>query len=387
MNGRQMKKGILWFLFACNLVLLVLIAVFGTRGALRTSAESRRTAELLQNRGVTITGDVYKALLEDKTAYTIRTDADARDTFSTVLLNGTAEAAAQSGGSIVWTGDTGSLTWAADSTVMGSVDLSVFGAMDSADAIERHITSLLKQGGVDMKQAAVECTEDDTGTVVRVQEGVNGKNLTGCELTFTVDAEGQAQVSGKWCLAEPEPIVLEGLDDSTPADILLALTKQHSDVTQVTAAAQVYVLSNKSGGRFTALPCWKLTTDQGEYIINPLTGEEVDENGMTSSADIGTDPSTGMITDPATGTITDPGTGTITDPATGTITDPGTVTDPGTGTVTDPGVVTDPSGTTDVGTETPSITDNSGTDSTQWDPSQGTDKTDPELPDENGIYG
>lgn len=362
MNGIQMKRIVLRFLLVCNLVLLTIIAAFGVRAMIGTSQQSRETAALLQSRGVELSGDVYRALLQEKTAYTLRTDIDEQTSFCRAVLGSTLESDAASGGSIRWKSGRGSVTWNNAGTVSGTVDLSNYGVPTSAEDAASMIQERLRAAGINLRQTAVEASGEDSALVVRVQEGVAGSNLSGCEMKFELDDKGTATISGMWCFGEPQPVEMTALDDSTPADILLALVNAHTDVTQITAAQQVYILTNRSGGRFSIHPCWKLTTDKGDFVIDPLTGQEVTES-------IETQETTGTTTDAADGTTTTDGTQSLPD-------DSSTGAD---STTTD---ATDGTTTEDSGTDTPSIT---GDDN--WDSTQGTDKTDPEIPDEHGVYG
>lgn len=364
MNGTQMKRIMLRFLLLCNVVLLAVIALFGIRGAIRTSQQSRETVTLLQSRGVELSGEVYRALLEQKTAYTLRTDVDAQEKFCRGVLGKTLDSHAASGGSINWKSDTGNVTWDIEGTMSGTVTLAEGSVPTDADGAKSVVTKWLRSAGINLRQTAVEASGDGDTLLVRVQEGVKGRNLSGCELKFEVGSAGVVTITGQWCFGDPQPVEMEELDDSTPADILLALVNAHSEVTQVTAAQQVYVLTNRSGGRFSIHPCWKLTTDQGDFVIDPLTGEEVTEDNAEQN------PTDTTPTNPMDGTTTD---GTQTLP--GTTTDPSSTTDPSTVTVPD-------DSTTDNTNETPSIT---GDDN--WDSSQGTDKTDPEVADDHGVYG
>ncbi len=356
MNGTGMKRITLRFLLVCNLVLLAVIAVFAIRGAMRISEQGQQTAALLESRGVSLSGNAYRALLQEKRAYTLRTDVDAQEQFCRSMLGTDLESRASSGGSICWESDRGSVTWEIEGTVSGTADLSEYGTATDEQSAERMVSERLRAAGVNLRQTAMEAVENDGVLTVRVQEGISGRNLSGCELRFDLKEDGTVTISGQWCLGEPEPVELEALNESTPADILLALLRVHSNVTQVTAVQQVYVLTNRSGGRFTIHPCWKLTTDQGDFLMDPLTGEEVSEDAVRKPTD-------------TTATLPADDGANATEPV---------QTVPG----SDDTTVIEPANPDTDSDDTPVI---SGDDN--WDPTQGTDKTDPELPDENGVYG
>lgn len=365
MNGTRMKKILLWFLLICNLVLLAVSVFFGARQQMRLSSQSRDAITLMEKNGVSVDDSIYKKLLESGRAYTLKTDTEERDSFCEELLGESADAQAQSGGTVSWNDDKGSLTWNTSGTFSGTVDMSVSASNESA-AVKK-VRNAMKRSGMDMSYVDVTGSSDMSNVVVTAKKTLNGVEITDCKLTFTFDDLGKATIEGQWCFGEPEKVVMDELDDSSPADILMAVAEANSSVTQITDVEQVYTLSNKSGGRFTLIPCWKVTTDQGDIVIDPTTGQEA------STAD--TVPDTSGYTETEIG-ITDG----VTDGTTG-ITDGSTVTDDET---TTDGDMTIDDGTTD-GTTDGATDGTSGVG--EWDPSTGTDKSDPEIPDENGIYG
>lgn len=272
MNGSHMKQLLLRFLVVCNLILLAVIAVFGVSGKLRIREQSQQLTALLERRGVRCGSSVYEALLEEKTAYTVHTDTAAQEAFCTSFLGENVSSEARSGGTIVWSGEHGSIEWTRGGSVSGTADWLDQALPEDIDEAEKRISACMKQAGIDVGQTAFATVQDTTGYIIRVQEGVDGKNLEGCEMKFELSREGSLVISGKWCFGEPEEVVMDELDDSSPEDILLSLVNQNSDITEIVRAQRVYVLSDKSGNRFTILPCWRITTDQGAYVIDPLTG-------------------------------------------------------------------------------------------------------------------
>lgn len=364
MNGSRMKQQLLRFLAACNLILLAVIIVFGVSDKLRIREQSRQLTALLERRGVSCGSSVYQELLEEKTAYTVHTDTAAQEVFCRSFLGEDASSAARSGGSIVWSGELGSIEWTRGGTVSGTADWSLQELPADSDAAEKLITKRMKQAGIDVGQTAFATVQDANGYIIRVQEGVDGKNLEGCEMKFELSREGSLVISGKWCFGEPEAVVMDELDDSCPEDILLSLVNQNSEITQIIRAQRVYILSDKSGNRFTILPCWRITTDQGAYVINPLTGlpaESTEEDDTT--------PFENQPKDSTTQDELRPGIGTV--PSNNEESDSDWITAESEGdTAEDP--------------------DEDETASTELDPDadeEETSATDPELPDEHGVYG
>lgn len=377
MNGSRMKQLLLRFLLVCNLILLAVIVVFGVRHSLRIRGQNQQLTELLSRRGITCGSSVYAALLEEKTAYTVHTDTAAQEAFCKHFLSEMAESEAQSGGSIVWSDDQGTIEWTSSGTVNGTVDWAGVSIPADRGQAEKLIAKRMKAAGINIKQTAFASVTSEDGFIIRVQEGVDGKNLKGCELKFELSQSGSLVISGRWCFGTPKRVVMDELDNSTPEDMLLSLANQDSEITQILRAQQVYILSDKSGGRFTILPCWKIVTDQGEYYLDPLTGLPTE-----SAEDSGTEP---FANEPSTANSTQ------------------TELRPGTGTTADSETTNDETGNSDWITAQPAddeedeqtedgvneITapEDSDTEGATWEENSETSATDPELPDEHGIYG
>lgn len=359
MNGSRMKQLLLRFLVVCNLILLAVIAAFGVSGKLRIQEQNQQLMTLLERRGVRCGSSVYEALLEEKNAYTVHTDTAAQEAFCTSFLGAEVTAEARSGGSIVWSGERGSIEWTRGGSVSGTVDWPEQTIPADMEDAERQISSYMKQAGIDIGQTAFATVQDPTGYIIRVQEGVDGKNLEGCEMKFELSREGVLTISGRWCFGEPEKIVMDELDDSSPEDILLSLINQDSGITEIIRAQRVYVLSDKSGNRFTILPCWRITTDQGAYVIDPLTGlpaESTEEDDTTPFENQPEDSSTQDELRPDTGTTPSDGEG-------------------------DSDWITAESDGGDAADDTASTELNPDADEGE------TSETDPELPDKHGVYG
>ena len=64
---------------------------------------------------------------------------------------------------------------------------------------------------------------------------------------------------------------------------------------QILRVQAAYVLSDRSGGRFATIPCWRFSTDQGDYLLNIMTGEVVtaESIGETSQTGDGTEAGSG----------------------------------------------------------------------------------------------
>ena len=368
MNGSKMKQLLLRFLLVCNLILLAVIVVFGVRNTLRVREQSRQITARLKARGVTCGSSVYSALLEDKAAYTVYMDTKAQERFCRSFLTESAESEAQAGGSLLWSDTDGTIEWTSGGTVNGTVDWTDVAIPDSREKAEGLIRKRMKQAGMNISQTAFASVTSEDGFIIRVQEGVKDRNLQDCELKFELSKTGSLVISGKWCFGTPTRVVMDELDNSTPEDMLLSLVNQNSEITQIIRAQKVYILSDKSGGRFTILPCWKIVTDQGEFVLNPMTGlpaEAAEESGTEPFAN---EPST----ENSTQSELRPGTGG------GTAADSQTDTDPNSDWITaqpEDEDGTTPESETDAPTESPP------------DDNAEISDTDPELPDERGIYG
>ncbi len=362
-----MRKITLGFLMICNLILLAAILIFHVGESVRIGNESRSAIALMEKNGITVQEQVYRTLSDSRRAYTLRTDTAQRDALCEKLLGDDAQAQAQSGGSVMWSGSGGMLTWSTNGSLNGTADLSIYGSFaDENDAVAQ-IKKLMRRSGIDMSDVEVTGVSDMSNIVVKATQSVDSMELLNNELKFTFDSQATATVEGQWSFGKPEKIVMEELERSSQVNVLLAVAKANSAVTEITEAAPVYVLSNKSGGRFTMIPCWKLTTDQGDIVIDPTTGEQAGaDNTPPAGTQDGQSAGSAVPTDPYS--QTNPTDGTL--PA-----------DDGTGSSTDAGVTITDDGTTDTG-GTGIVGDDSA-----WDSTTGTDKTDPEVPDENGVYG
>ena len=78
-------------------------------------------------------------------------------------------------------------------------------------------------------------------------------------------------------------MTIRALKSYSAEQVLLTFVQSQEAVGQIISVQPAYVLSDRSGGRFTAIPCWRFTTDKGEYILNILTGEVA----ATENLDIG----------------------------------------------------------------------------------------------------
>jgi hypothetical protein len=357
-----MKQLLLRFLLVCNLILLLVIAVIGVRHSLRIREQNRQLTELLSEQGVTCGSSVYTSLLEEKTAYTVHTDTEAQEAFCRQFLDEDADSSAQSGGSLVWSSSAGTITWNSSGTVSGTIDWSDVRIPEDRAKAEKLIARRMKAAGINIKQTAFDSVTSDDGFIIRVQEGVDGKNLQDCELKFELSRSGSLLISGRWCFGTPEQVVMDELDNSTPEDILLALVSQNPEITQIMRAQKIYILSDKSGGRFTILPCWKITTDQGDFLLDPLTGLPAESADDADTEPFSNEPDTSNSSQDELrpGTNDDSQTDATED--------------------NDSDWITSES-------EDDGMDETNETDAAESDENSGVSNTDPELPDENGIYG
>ena len=102
---------------------------------------------------------------------------------------------------------------------------------------------------------------------------MNGIELLGCTLTMHFSADQGMTAEGRWCTGGTEELTVRALQSYAAEQVLFAFIGQQPAVRQIISAQPVYVLSDKSGGRFTAIPCWRFSTDQGDYVLNILSGE------------------------------------------------------------------------------------------------------------------
>lgn len=280
----RVKTACIAALLVCNVLLL---AVFGADAAydavlarqMRSSMDS-----LLAQRGVLCGSSVYRTLHTPPQAYTMRMDSGVQSAFANAVLTGTVQSGADKGNATVWTGENGSLRWAASGAVTGSFALRSLPEPRSSDEAQKLIVGLLETSGISVRKNQVTASQYNTEYTVKVTQYVGRTELLGCSLTFSISEGNETTLDGKWCTGGAEPLSVRALESYSAQQVVFRLIEAQPSVAQIISAQPVYVLSDRSGGRFTAIPCWRFSADAGDFVMNILTGDVV------ASADIDAEP-------------------------------------------------------------------------------------------------
>ena len=268
---KRVKTMCISVLAVCNVLLFLVLAAAKGYDVFMDREARENINLLLAERGVMCGSSVYQALEDCPQAYTMRADSEAQGAFARALLTGEITAAPDKGNTTVWTGDNGTVTWSASGDVEAYLEQSV--QVTDADAAADRACDLMKQAGFDVSREQISAAVTDDGYDVDMHQHINGIELLGCSLTMHFSADQGLTAEGKWCTGGTEELTVRALQSYTAEQVLFAFVEQQSAVKQIISAQPVYVLSDKSGGRFTAIPCWRFSTDQGDYVMNILTGE------------------------------------------------------------------------------------------------------------------
>lgn len=274
-------------LLALNLLLLAVLGVVHGYDAWLSAQTRARMDSMLAQKGILCGSSVYHTLETCPQAYTLRTDDEVQEAFTRALLTGTVDTEAR-GSVTAWNGDNGTVEWSPSGAVTAQVRLPAVMEPQDTKQAESVVYDLLKQAGISVRRDQIETAQDETGFIVTVWQEIHRTELAGCQLQFTIAPGNQFTIEGTWCTGTPEPMTIRALKSYSAEQVLLTFVQSQDAVGQIISVQSAYVLSDRSGGRFTAIPCWRFTTDKGEYILNILTGEVA----ATENLDIGIHPET-----------------------------------------------------------------------------------------------
>ncbi len=280
---RRVKTTAIVVLLLLNAVLLA--ASLGTNGYARYLASQKHDQmdALLSERGVTCGGSVYDSLADYPQPYAIRMDSAVQDAFARVLLTGDVKTEADKGNATVWTGENGTLRWTASGDVSGEMTLSGQAQPTQLEDAEALVQKLLDKSGMEVRSENITVSQNTQNAYeVEVTQHIGTTELLGCSLTMTIGENNETTLEGKWCAGEAQPMTVRALRTYSPEQMIFQLLEEQPDITQIISVQPVYVLSDRSGGRFTVIPCWRFSADTGDYVLNILTGDVV------ASADVET---------------------------------------------------------------------------------------------------
>ncbi len=270
-------------LLALNLLLLAVLGAINGYDAWLSNRTRARLDSMLAQKGILCGSSVYHTLETCPQAYTLRTDDEVQEAFTRALLTGTVDTEAR-GSVTAWNGDNGTVEWSPSGAVTAQVRLPAVIEPQDTEQAEAVVYGLLKQAGISVRRDQIETQENETGYIVTVWQEIRRTELAGCRLQFTIAPGNQFTIEGTWCTGTAEPMTIRALKSYSAEQVLLTFVQSQEGVGQIISVQPAYVLSARSGGRFTAIPCWRFTTDKGEYILNILTGEVA----ATENLDIGT---------------------------------------------------------------------------------------------------
>lgn len=327
---RRVKTTAIVVLLLANAVLLAVS--LGTSGYARYLAGQKHDQmdTLLGERGVTCGGSVYDSLVNYPQPYAMRMDSAVQDAFAHALLTGDVKAEADKGNATVWTGENGTLRWTASGDVSGEMSLSGQAQPTQLEDAETLVQKLLDKSGIKVRGEHITVSQNTQNAYeVEVTQYIGTTELLGCSLTVTIGENNETTLEGKWCAGETQPMTVRALRTYSPEQMIFQLLEKQSDITQIISVQPVYVLSDRSGGRFTVIPCWRFSADTGDYVLNILTGDvvasadvettfsthDVDEDENEDEADDETDADSLTPSDSTTDDTTDDVSGSTDTPA------------------------------------------------------------------------
>ena len=317
---KRVKTAAICVLLACN-VLLLAVSGFGKLQQSRAQAQTQKQMEaILAQKGIVCGSSVYKTLRQAPQAYALRMDGAQQEAFAQALLRGDVKAQPGKGNTTVWTGSNGTVSWSAAGDVTGDLTLNDQVEPTSREDAEDMIYSLLHKAiNISKDQVSGSQPEEDR-FLVEVTQKFDNLDIVGIKMTITILSGNQVSIEGKWYPGTPESLYLPALDSYSAEKVFFQLIAADTGIAQIISAQPVYILSDKSGGRFTLLPCWRISADTGDYVINILTGDVAASSEIGADWEITDNPTdTTGIDDPYTGTeSTDTGSGESFDSNTGT---------------------------------------------------------------------
>ena len=267
---------------------LALLAVFGAVKGYdwyRSSQTRIQMDAMLAEKGILCGSSVYRTLAEYPQPYTVRTDHAVHKAFAQALLTGEPTSYAEKGNATVWVGDNGSVSWAASGDVNASVTLGSIPEPQTEEQAQRIVQDVLDSAGITVRRDCFAVTQDETGYTVEVTQELQQAELIGCGMQFQIAPGNAVTVTGTWCTGAAQPLTVRALSSYSAQNMIFSLVAAQSEIVQIVSVQPTYVLSDRSGGRFTAIPCWRFQTDSGEYVLNILSGDVVSADDLDTAAD------------------------------------------------------------------------------------------------------
>ena len=290
-------------LLVVNVVLLAALGCVKGYDAWLKHKTHQQMDSMLAQQGVLCGSSVYRTMEHVPQAYTLRADEQTEQKLAQSLLRGDTKTEAK-GSAVVWSGDNGTVSWSQSGKLDASVQLSDVEAPQDTDQAVKVVSELLQKAGISVPKKQIAATQDNTGFAVSVQQEIDGTELVGCSLDITIAPDNIFTITGTWCAGTMQPLEIRALKTYSEQQVLFQFLAAKSGASQIVNVQAAYVLSDRSGGRFAMIPCWRFSTDQGDFILNILTGKVVtaESIGETGQLVDGNGAGSGSAPDAGSGT-------------------------------------------------------------------------------------
>lgn len=191
-----------------------------------------------------------------------RSRADEENT-AVAILGEVTERTEQDDGTVRFAGADGTVEWRADGTVQA--DCATGAETPDGDAAALRLARRLCAAWGLQAEDAVFTSQNGTVTVTGTVAGLPVHNR-GLSLRFY--GTGRAALTGRWSFGTPYTTVRASGTPCIAADALLdfaARSEQQGCVLDMTVG---YRMQTDSSRRTQLTPTWKITTDQGEYLVD-----------------------------------------------------------------------------------------------------------------------
>ena len=282
-------------LLAVNVVLLLALGCVKGYDAVLKHQMHKQMDSMLAQQGVLCGSSVYRTMEHAPQAYTLRADERVQKQLAQTLLRG--DIKTQAKGSAV-------VSWSQSGKLDADVQLSDVEVPQDNDQAAEVVENLLKTAGFSVSRKQIAATQDNNGFSVSVQQNIYDTELIGCSLDVAIAPNNIFYITGTWCTGTAQPLEIRALKTYSEQQALFQFLGAKSGAGQILRVQAAYVLSDRSGGRFATIPCWRFSTDQGDYLLNIMTGEVV------TAESIGETRQTGDEAEAGSGSAADAGSGT-----------------------------------------------------------------------------
>lgn len=299
----SIKNTAIAVLLVVNVVLLAALGCVKGYDAWLKHKTHQQMDSMLAQQGVLCGSSVYRTMEHVPQAYTLRADEQTEQKLAQSLLRGDTKTEAK-GSAVAWSGDNGTVSWSQSGKLDANVQLSDVEAPQDTDQAVKVVSELLQKAGISVPKKQIAATQDNTGFAVSVQQEIDGTELVGCSLDITIAPDNIFTITGTWCAGTMQPLEIRALKTYSEQQVLFQFLAAKSGASQIVNVQAAYVLSDRSGGRFAMIPCWRFSTDQGDFILNILTGKVVtaESIGETSQSADGNGAGSGSAPDAGSGT-------------------------------------------------------------------------------------